>query len=80
MQSAEQLLSELDRLNIKLSVADGKLHCNAPKGAMTLALRDSICWLPICTYLMAGRPPFFSKIFRAYMPHSLQGPHHPYPR
>lgn len=42
MQSAQQLLTELNRLDIKLSLADGKLRCNAPKGAMTPALRDSI--------------------------------------
>lgn len=42
MKSAEQLFSELQALDIKLSLADGKLRCNAPKGAMTAELRDSI--------------------------------------
>ncbi len=56
MQSAEQLLSELNSLDIKLSVADGKLHCNAPKGAMTLALRDSIKqYKPALLNLLANR-------------------------
>lgn len=42
MQSAEQLLAALQQRDIQLSVNAGKLRCNAPKGAMTEALRDSI--------------------------------------
>ncbi len=42
MESAGQLLLELEKRDIRLSVDDGKLLCNAPKGAMTLVLRDSI--------------------------------------
>jgi len=42
MQSAEQLLSELKKLDVKLSLASGKLSCNAPKGVMTPTLREEI--------------------------------------
>ncbi|QLQ31748.1 MAG: hypothetical protein HZT40_09245 [Candidatus Thiothrix singaporensis] len=31
VESAETLLTELAKLDIKLSVTDGKLLCNAPK-------------------------------------------------
>ena len=42
MSSATQLLTELAAFDIKLSVTDGKLRCNAPKGAITADLRDQI--------------------------------------
>lgn len=42
VKPAEKLLLELKSLDIQLSVSDGKLCCNAPKGAMTPALRDAI--------------------------------------
>jgi len=42
MQSAEQLLFKLETLDVKLSLANGKLSCNAPKGVITPALREDI--------------------------------------
>jgi amino acid adenylation domain-containing protein len=40
--SAEQLLSELRALDVRLSVDDGHLHCNAPKGRLTPDLQQRI--------------------------------------
>ena len=39
---AEALIGELERLDVVLSVREGKLVCNAPKGALTAALREHI--------------------------------------
>jgi acyl carrier protein len=42
LEVIQEFLLELAALDVNLSVADGKLLCNAPKGAMTPALRESI--------------------------------------
>src|SRR5437870_3670685 len=38
----EALLDELKRLHVRLDVADGVLHCRAPKGVMTAELQAQV--------------------------------------
>jgi len=42
VNSAELFLSELQQLDVALSVTNGNLHCDAPKGVLTPVLRDRI--------------------------------------
>lgn len=42
MSAAGELLMTLENLDIRLSVVDGNLRCNAPKGAITDDLRNAI--------------------------------------
>jgi len=55
---AETLVRELERLDVVLSARAGKLVCNAPKGALTDALRDRITRLrPQLLALLEARAP-----------------------
>jgi amino acid adenylation domain-containing protein len=42
MKGIEEFLSELSNLDVKLSVEDNNLRCNAPKGKLTAALRTEL--------------------------------------
>ncbi|MEH1902755.1 MAG: amino acid adenylation domain-containing protein [Nostoc sp.] len=62
MKSTQEFLRHLKRLDIYISLADGRLHCNAPKGALTPEIKtqlanrkaDIVTWLqqnqiqPLC--------------------------------
>lgn len=53
MKSTQEFLTHLKRLDIYISLADGRLHCNAPKGALTSEIKtelanhkaDIVAWL-----------------------------------
>ena len=56
MMEAEALVAELGRLDVVLSVREGKLVCNSPPGALTHALRERLVRLkPQLVTLLAAR-------------------------
>ena len=42
MKNTQEFLTHLKRLDIYISLADGHLHCNAPKGALTPEIKTEL--------------------------------------